>query len=133
MANWGQPDFDARTEAQKKIDAEAPALQEKLKAEGKYWAWMHNDEVSPGYSPDDVRVYCVQNQEWQKIRLSMKGIPTHKKLAILHAWWNTQREKARQHSDTVTMWATEVQVGNYLGALRRGGQLDANNRVRKYI
>ena len=108
--------------------------------------WPYNDRVKAGYSPDVVQLCCVQNSQWQRIRLSMKGVPTHEKLTILKTWWDMQMERAqllRKNSEgykgghirlaELIEHATEVQVGNYLGALRRGGQLDSENRVRKYI
>jgi hypothetical protein len=53
----------------------------------------------------------------------MKGKPTTAKLDMLAKWYDRFRKD----------WAyrTEVQVGNYLGALRRGGQLDMQNRVQR--
>jgi hypothetical protein len=36
-----------------------------------------------------------------------------------------------RHRGYALQKATEVQVGNYLGAIRRGGQLDDSNRIRK--
>lgn len=131
--NWGKPDFDNRSEEQRLIDRDAPDLREKLKAEGKMYMWPHNELVSPGYDKDAVKRHCVDDPNWQAIRLSMKGIPTHEKLKILKDWWDQQREAARIENNHDLWWATEVQVGNYLGALRRGGQLDYANRVRKYI
>lgn len=87
--------------------------------------WPAKYRVSPGYPPNVVQAVCVDDDDWQRIRLSMKGVPTHRKLAILKAWWDKQY--------SVEPYYTEVQVGNYLGALRRGGQLDMFNRVRKYL
>jgi hypothetical protein len=55
----------------------------------------------------------------------MKGRPTHIKLAMLEEWWVAHLGDTR--------WSVECQVGNYLGALRRGGQLDENNQIRKYL
>lgn len=84
-----------------------------------------------GYSPERVQLYCVQDAIWQQVRLSMKGKPTHEKLAILEAYW----DKKAQYMGTPCRapQRVECQVGNYLGALRRGGQLDENNQIRKYI
>lgn len=126
MANFGSSDFDARSPSQLRIDQDAPALREKLKAEGHMYMWPHNELVSAGYPPEDVQIHCVMAEDWQNVRLSMKGQPTHMKLKILLTWWSTWY-------DTPNKYETEVQVGNYLGALRRGGQLDAHNQVRKYI
>ena len=96
----------------------------------------NNDEYPTrrGYPPEQVREHCVRNETWQILRIRLKGKPTHTKLQMLQDYWcmnqfNRVRGKGRFESS----WAVEVQVGNYLGALRRGGQLDKNNQVRKYI
>lgn len=130
MANWGRPDFDGRTAEQQKIDSEAPALRARLAAKGELVEWPHNDRVDRGYNPQLVKIHCVQNAAWQKIRLSMKGKTTADKLAILKRWWDKHIVDADLNKVEL---ACEVQVGNYLGALRRGGQLDDANRLRKEI
>lgn len=118
------------------------ALRAGLKAVGKLDRWDNEKrKCQAGYSPHDVKIHCVQNGEWQKIRLSMKGVDTSEKLAILEAWWDKQRAEAKllkgscniinQQRGNALLFATECQVGNYLGALKRGGQLDDENRIRK--
>lgn len=81
--------------------------------------------VRGGYPPEDVQRYCVRHLEWQTIRLSMKGKDTCQKLQILEAWWD------KHWGNTIHFYPIECQVGNYLGALRRGGQLNDDNQVRK--
>ena len=78
--------------------------------------------VRPGYDRFTVERHCTMNKQWQCFRLTLKKMPTHKKLEALIKWWEESPDKV----------AAEVQVGNYLGALRRGGQLDMKNVVRKY-
>lgn len=118
------------------------ALRAGLRAAGKLDRWDNEKrKCQAGYSPHDVKIHCVQNGEWQKIRLSMKGVDTSEKLAILEAWWDKQMAAAESmicsgvHTEALRgnalMRATEIQVGNYLGALKRGGQLDDENRIRK--
>ena len=119
------------------------SLRAGLRAAGKLDRWDNEKrQTARGYSPHDVRIHCVENSEWQKIRLSMKGVDTTKKLSILEAWWDKRMKEAENliksnfyASDVprgkALKWATEVQVGNYLGAIRRGGQLDDENRIRK--
>lgn len=98
-------------------------LRNELKARGLITGWDNNKRpVQAGYSPSDVQRYCVQDSEWQKVRLSMKGVDTYRKLEILEAWWD-------QHYPYEPI--VEIQVGNYLGALRRGGQLNDDNQIRK--
>jgi hypothetical protein len=96
--------------------------------------------VQRGYPPSHVQAFCVQDAVWQATRMSMKGKPTHEKLAILEAWWDRHQPRYNHHAGPSEVKAAshiayvcEVQVGNYLGALRRGGQLDADNQIRKYI
>ena len=97
-----------------------------------------------GFDIPTVRRYCVDTShpevaEWQQVRLSMKGKSTHEKLAILKAWWDKHIITSEIPAGVVpikrTPWgyAVYVQVYNYLGALRRGGQLDEHNCIRKYI
>lgn len=123
MANWGQPDFIDKVSEEEKL-----ALHRRIRLmHGDHvdTEWMHNDCIERGYNPAKVQAFCVRNADWQKVRLSLKGLPTHEKLGILHAYWKK--------------WyvghycVAEIQVGNYLGALRRGGQLDSQNRIRRYI
>lgn len=94
--------------------------------------WIYDAEAS--WPPDLVQKYCVQDEEWQGIRLSMKGVPTHEKLAILKEYYE---RKGCFLVDRVVRGMTHerylCQVDNYLGALRRGGQLDMGNMIRKYI
>lgn len=88
---------------------------------------MDTHPVQAGYSPDRVQEWCVRDGEWQQVRLSMKGIPTEEKLMTLKAYWDRKAGLGLAPERVV------CQVSNYLGALRRGGQLDMENRVRKYI
>lgn len=76
--------------------------------------------VQPGYYAPDVQQYCVRDAMWQEFRKKMKGVPTEQKLDMLKEWWSKNLHAPGR---------TEVQVGNYLGALRRGGQLNMNNEV----
>jgi hypothetical protein len=78
--------------------------------------------VQAGYPQDDVQRYCVRDGHWQRFRLKLKGLSTVEKLDRLERWWDDNQ---------LYPGRTEVQVGNYLGALRRGGQLDMNNKVQR--
>jgi hypothetical protein len=140
MSNWGKPDFDSRSKEQQAIDAAAPALREKLKLDGFMYEWPRSYKVQAGYNPAEVQIICVRHAEWQKVRLSMKGKYTHEKLRICKDWWDMNNKHAdaleelgKKAEAQNLRYDTEVQVGNYLGALRRGGQLDMNNQVRRYI
>lgn len=134
MPNRDVPDFDSRTEKQQAIDAAAPNLRRQLAARGLVTFWDAKRRlVKAGYGQDEVQAYCVADKEWQDFRLTLKGKDTSEKLAMLEAWWDKYKEL---HKDIVAtryvnpFRRTEVQVGNYLGALRRGGQLDGANQLR---
>lgn len=88
-------------------------------------SWPADKQVQAGYSPSIVREHCVENRPWQVFRISLKGKPTAIKLIELNKWWENHYHQ--------NPFITEVQVGNYLGALRRGGQLDMQNQVKRYI
>lgn len=91
-------------------------------------AWdMDKRQVRAGYPPDIVQEFCVREPSWQIFRLSLKGISTREKLRRLADWYDGEEPR----SDKYTKWQREVQVGNYLGALRRGGQLDMQNRFQR--
>ncbi len=91
--------------------------------------WIH--DARAGWPQSHVQHYCVQDPDWQKIRLSMKGIDTKDKLAILLDWYTKQKAMAKANMDWVADERIECQVDNYLGALRRGGQLDKDNMIWK--
>lgn len=74
------------------------------------------------YSNELVRfaVYEASTAEgWQKFRVSMKGLSTNEKLYAL-AWWSIHHEE-----DSYTV----IRINNYLGALKRGGQLDSDLNI----
>jgi hypothetical protein len=92
------------------------------------------------YSPEEVRVFCVQDVEWQRHRLGMKGIPTRDKLHMLELWAQGRNahgvfRSSSEEGGEDLRWgfcrATDVQISNYLNALKRGGQLDMNLRVKR--
>lgn len=95
--------------------------------------WIYDAER--GWGPELVQLFCVQDEEWQGIRLSMKGVPTRRKLEILRRYFERKgfvdAQGVLQRDKTDRRYL--CQVDNYLGALRRGGQLDDNNMIRKYI
>jgi hypothetical protein len=55
---------------------------------------------------------CVADEEWQRFRVSLKGLSTAEKLRRLRSY-------KTNHSGR----CVAVRVDNYLNALRRGGQL----------
>jgi hypothetical protein len=60
----------------------------------------------------------VDDPEWQIVRLGMKGMPTPKKLDILDAY-----RYNRLQADTLER-KYQVQIDNYINALKRGGLLN---------
>jgi len=95
--------------------------------------WVYDIKT---YSPSEVKVFCVQDREWQGFRLSMKGVTTQKKLSMLYA----RRAGLRRGSVKCELNLCgngnlcrrhEVQIDNYLNALKRGGQLGMNKEVLK--
>lgn len=119
---WDKPDYKPDPE----VDKEAIGLRARLETEGYMTEWPIRDyPVRPGYDRDSIQAYCVRNKKWQDFRLSLKGLDTHEKLAKLKEWWDSSAAAGTDIN------IVKVQVGNYLGALRRGGQLDDKNRVRR--
>lgn len=122
-------DIDDSDVGGRQVSAE---LRRQLAAQGKITGWDNeNRRVVAGYSPSDVKKHCVMNDEWQGIRLSMKGVDTYRKLEILEAWWDQNLVYDSDFGTYEALWSTEVQVGNYLGALVRGGQLNNERQIRK--
>lgn len=75
------------------------------------------------YSPHEVREYCVCDDEWQNFRRRLKQKPTGTKLQMLEGW-------LQEHTrDPERTRRTQVQVANYINALKRGGQLNIRCEV----
>jgi hypothetical protein len=56
---------------------------------------------------------AVDDEEWQKFRLSLKGISTKEKLDKLVDYYHTETNQQ----------TVDIRVDNYLKALARGGQI----------
>jgi hypothetical protein len=65
--------------------------------------------------------------DWQAIRLSMKGISTGYKLRVLRAY----RRSCQMRYGLPLARKYQVQIDNYVNALKRGGQLDMQGKVVK--
>ncbi len=77
--------------------------------------WPHN--VKPTTTLEIK--FFVKDAEWQRVRLSLKGMTTERKLVTLDAW--------RSHKlldGHLLPRNREVQIDNYINALKRGGQLN---------
>jgi tRNA uridine 5-carbamoylmethylation protein Kti12 len=73
---------------------------------------------------------AVDDENWQKVRLSMKGISTAEKLDVLEKYYDENID-AHKYAD-VSIAAEEreredikIRIDNYIKALCRGGQLEA--------
>lgn len=87
-------------------------------------------EVKP-YTTSEVTTYCVNDQEWQKFRLTLKGVPTFKKLEMLDMRRNANIHANKDKLEVYVDRRHQVQIDNYVNALRRGGQLNLKNEVVK--
>lgn len=78
------------------------------------------------YSPLEVQEYCVRSAGWQNFRVTLKGKPTTQKLAMLKDW---------RDLDIAILGHVrrrcQVQIDNYINALKRGGQLNMNLEVQR--
>lgn len=99
--------------------------------------WPHSVR---SYTPAEVAKYVV-DAEWQKCRLSMKGIPTTEKLEILNKYRSDRLAYSSGHPDIpnsrhladhgVLEREHQVQIDNYINALKRGGQLRMDLTVQR--
>lgn len=58
---------------------------------------------------------AIKDPLWQTVRLSMKGVPLKEKSVLLKNWYKTAKNKKK----------AEVQIINYINALKRGGLIKA--------
>lgn len=80
------------------------------------------DDFTEDYSTQQIKdaVYLADDaEEWQKFRVSLKGLDTKCKLWALSCY-------KQRHGDIAL---TRLRVNNYLGALKRGGQLSSCGRL----
>lgn len=68
--------------------------------------------------------YESDAEDWQRFRVSLKGLTTREKLyCLMHTWLECVDK------DLPTRFRAEVRINNYLGALVRGGQLNGKLEV----
>ena len=84
-----------------------------------------NHVTSRGQDVIQPAVYS-ENEAWQDFRQSLKGLSTQEKLIRLQMWLNTNGISSGYSREVV-----QIQVDNYILALRRGGQLDKDYKVVK--
>jgi len=73
---------------------------------------------------------AVDNEEWQEIRLSMKGISTEAKLEMLRRYYCTfQHDLEKPNNDCNVC----IRIDNYIKALCRGGQLYPGESLESFV
>lgn len=86
------------------------------------WNWHVS---SWGQNAVQVAVYSSSTAlHWQKFRVSLRGLTTQEKLFLLN-----RRKQATNLLDDNEAMLEAVRIDNYIGALRRGGQLDEQYRI----
>lgn len=74
---------------------------------------------------------AVDDEEWQQVRLSMKGISTNEKLMTLRWYYG--------YGDHQSIWkeCTDcdvcIRIDNYIKALCRGGQLNSGESLKTVL
>lgn len=98
-------------------------------------SWPYLDKFTEDYSQSSIRfaVYeAAGAEDWQKFRVSLKGLTTREKIYALGWYWDTHIAPGAGAYKSVNEWSHQVmRINNYLGALKRGGQLDSQLRVIK--
>lgn len=74
---------------------------------------------------------AVDDEEWQEIRLSMKGIPTESKLKMLEWYYGYgDHQYITKDCDDCDVC---IRIDNYIKALCRGGQLNPGESLGTFI
>lgn len=82
------------------------------------------------YTSWEVQMYATNDKDWQRFRLTLKGCPTFKKLEMLRI----RRASYCNVSTPPSLFPIrriQVQLDNYINALKRGGQLNMKLEVVK--
>lgn len=98
-------------------------LADRAKASAHIKRW---DRKTDYWTNDEIReaVYMMEDSvNWQLFRVSLKGLTTQEKLYMLAQYY--------VHHDAETTAREKLRIDNYIGALRRGGQLGMYNEVLK--
>lgn len=66
---------------------------------------------------------AVDNEDWQKFRLSMKGKSTADKITMLEDYYNDNTSD--EVEPEIPLETIKIRIDNYIKALCRGGQLEA--------
>lgn len=89
-----------------------------------HWPHPFLEKFTEAYSKNQVAyaVYTTPDaDEWQRFRVSLKGLNTYEKLYALAWYWDYNQGTSQ----------VIVRVNNYLGALKRSGHLNQELRVVK--
>lgn len=74
---------------------------------------------------------AVDDEEWQEIRLSMKGIPTESKLRMLEWYYGYgDHQYITKECDDCDVC---IRIDNYIKALCRGGQLYPGESLASFV
>jgi hypothetical protein len=93
-------------------------------AVGTIVGWPHMAEFTEDYSREQIAYAVYESLEadhWQKFRVSLKGLSTKEKIYCLGWYWVTE---VINEIDDEPKRRNIIRVNNYLGALKRGGQLN---------
>jgi hypothetical protein len=127
-------DYDGVFTAQQ-LDAERKKFKAFDDVSGiKYWAHGY---VQPDQGDVQYAVYkAVDAARWQLFRVALKGLSTRQKLRMMYVRWEMfdcdcvdygmVRGKIYDADISAVEW---VRLNNYIGALRRGGQLNERLEV----
>ena len=70
---------------------------------------------------------AVADDNWQRVRISMKGITTEQKLKVCHLYYIEHASNQTEKREV------DIRIDNYLKALCRGGQLYAGSGLDKAL
>lgn len=76
---------------------------------------------------------AIKDQQWQKLRVSMKGKSTEEKLKMCRDWLRVGflAEPFKASESGLGYDIAIIQVTNYINALKRGGQLSREGQIQR--
>ncbi len=119
--------------ALKTIESIAGSIAQEDIRECDHWPWM--DQFTENYTRGAIAyaVYTAPDSlEWQKFRVSLKGLSTYEKMYALMWYWDVHISQGPGSHVSVEVYRRFIiRVNNYLGALKRSGHLNQELRVVK--
>lgn len=82
------------------------------------------------WSRNDI-AWAINDPDWQSFRVSLKGLQTQEKLQRLSSYLVVKGVREAGQSLTWDQLAAKIRVDNYINALKRGGQLTLDCRVKE--